>query len=158
MKLLLIFSLLIGVGTYQIYYKQKPSQEILMDVGPSEIINTSSGGIVDIDPREIDYTDVTQFAETGLLTVVILYDDTCRKCQILHGKLGKFTKRRPDVSIKIVHVGHVYDYSSPMGMDVDFLPYVTILDRKGQILVQDRLKPSEGYDQLHKWMRAEMRG
>lgn len=164
MKNLVIFILVIIIGGFIFYIKEGPGSEpnrelrskmeILMKAEESAL--SKNAGMVDIDPRDVDYTDAREFAETGVTTAVVFYDATCEHCRVLYSQLELLTEKRPDVSIKVVHVNRSYPWPVKFNINVRYVPYVVLLDKEESVIAEDDGKNREGVELLRKWIMAEL--
>lgn len=156
MNKFLISVAIVGAGWY--WFGPKSDLEILM-AGEPPFIETKNSGIFDVRPSRTDDPDIRIFSESGRITLVQFYDEKCKPCRQMFGRIDNLSHMRPDVAIKLLHVSKNY-YSivgEHYGLDVPHVPFTVILDKEGEILASDDGHENAGYDLFYEWFNAERR-
>lgn len=92
-------------------------------------------------------------------TVIVFHDLTCPGCARLDRDLEDFTKLRPDVAIRKIHItldGNAY-YSAIHNFrwPIFLMPCVLIFDEDGKLIAADYKTNADGGDLLDRWMQRE---
>lgn len=99
------------------------------------------------------------FAVPHRTTVVIFHDLTCPACLRLDRDLQDFTKLRPDVAIRKIHInldGNAYYRAiGNFRWPIFLMPCVLIFDEHGKLIAADHKTSDDGGELLSRWMQRE---
>ena len=99
------------------------------------------------------------YAVSEHITVVDFYVDTCSGCRLLARHYKTFSRLRPDVAIRRIHMANDWNPAwakNRYGREIRATPHVLILGPDGTVIAQDSGNRNEGFDLLYQWMNAEL--
>ncbi len=156
MRTFFIIVIVLAAG-YQLF-KPKSDLDILMQ-GDKPFIETDNAGIFDVRPSTRHQQDIRHLTAPGHITVVEIHDPDCESCNLMLADLEKLNDVRPDVAIKLIHmIRNYYAYCGDhYGLDVPAIPFISILDTKGEIITKDVGHENAGSNLFYEWVNAELR-
>lgn len=155
MKLKLLIAVVLGVcawGAMRHFSAPKDAIGKLMVV-PRSFPAGSTGGMEAIVP----VSGLSGHCQRGRYTVFVFSWWRCPGCRLLEARLDWFTRRRPDVAIRIIRLADGWRpqaLKGQFGVNVRSVPHVVIYGRGGRLLAWDDGDDKTGLQTLTKWFVA----
>lgn len=155
MKVKLVIAAVLGVcvwGAIRHFTGPKDAIGELMTV-PRSFPAGSRGGMETLTP----VSNLAGYCQPGRHTLFVFSWQRCGGSQQLDTHLKRFTRRRPDVAIRVIELEDGWSRDAikvRLGADVGSVPHVAIYARDGSLLVGDDGADKAGLKTLAKWMNA----
>jgi len=150
--------LLVGVvGAILFFVMHDSNMSELMDIDEPLVASENSGEFF-IEPGRGDVIEMDDYVKQGLITVIHINDKSCDRCRYLNKFITQHLKFRPDIAVVQIPAPGVAGYSPEYRgkpMHVDFVPYILIFDREGNLMASDE-KDNAGEDLLRDWINEEV--
>lgn len=124
----------------------------------AQAVEPGGNSFVDV-PETILPVTPYYFAVPHRTTVLVFHDLTCPACVRLDRDLQDFTRLRPDVAIRKVHINldgnAYYGAIQHFRWPIFLMPCVLIFDERGKLIAADYKTSDEGGVLLTRWMQRE---